>query len=238
MKMIARIHEALNEMKWSPQPRITVEVALLSLCRPEAAGQVQQTKAVAVPVDEGRLAQLEAKLAQVTAALAKGVPAAPAARPATKPVRPRPVAPVGEAVGALTADGDGQELWQGLLRELKAQNKAPALACLQQGRFVGMNQSQFVIAFTNSLMASLTARNYRKLCEEILANLAGRTLRLVAKGEDVPLAPPPVPQPRKTNLEEEAVPRVEVPPEERPPALAKAMEVFGDNIVAVEEENS
>ena len=32
--------------------------------------------------------------------------------------------------------------------------------------------------------------------------------------------------------------RVEIPPEDRSPALAKAMAVFGDNIVAVEEENS
>ena len=241
MKMIARIHEAMNEMKWSPQPRITVEVALLSLCRPEAAGQMQQLQAVAAPVDEGRLAQLEAKLAQVTAALAKGVPAAapaPAARPALRPAQSRPAAPVGEAVGSLTADSDGQQLWQGLLQGLEDQNKAPALACLRQGRFVGMNQSQFVIAFGNSLMASLTARNYRKVCEEILANLAGRPLRLVARGEDAPIAPPPAPRPKKQPVQEETVPKVEIPPEERTPALATAMKYFGDNIVAVEEENS
>lgn len=36
-RMIGRLHEAMTEMKWSPQPRITVEVALMALCRPDAA---------------------------------------------------------------------------------------------------------------------------------------------------------------------------------------------------------
>ncbi|MBO6292308.1 MAG: DNA polymerase III subunit gamma/tau, partial [Selenomonas sp.] len=161
--------------------------------------------------------------------------AAPAARPAPRPVQAR-AASASEPVGALTADESGVQLWNGLLQELKAQNKAPALACLQQGRFVGMNQSQFVIAFGNSLMASLTSRNYRGLCEGILANLAGRSLRLVARGEDAPVAPPPVPRPKQPPVEEPH--KVEIPPEKRSPALAKAVEVFGDNIVAVEEENS
>ena len=245
MQMIGRLHEALSELKWSPQPRITVEVALLSLCRHEAAvAQVGTVQAAAASVDEARLAQLEAKLAQVTAALAKGaaVPAQPVAsgaRKAPRPSAPRPMVPAGEPVGTLTADDAGIGLWQGLLQELKAQNKAPVLACLQQGRFVGMNQSQFVIAFGNSLMASLTSRNYRALCEGILANLAGRPLRLVARGEDAPVAPPPVPKKRQQPAAQEVEPaRVEIPPEDRSPALAKAMEVFGDNIVAVEEENS
>ena len=245
MQMIGRLHEALSELKWSPQPRITVEVALLSLCRHEAAvAQVGTVQAAAASVDEARLAQLEAKLAQVTAALAKGAaaqaqPVASGARTAPRSSEPRPVVPAGEPVGTLTADDAGIGLWQGLLQELKAQNKAPVLACLQQGRFVGMNQSQFVIAFGNSLMASLTSRNYRALCEGILANLAGRPLRLVARGEDAPVAPPPVPKKRQQPAAQEVEPaRVEIPPEDRSPALAKAMEVFGDNIVAVEEENS
>jgi DNA polymerase-3 subunit gamma/tau len=207
-----------------------------------AAVKAPALQAAAAPVDESRLAQLEAKLAQVTAALAKGVAApaaAPASRPAPRPAPPRPAAAAGEAVGALTADNAGLELWQGLIQTLRSQNKAPTVACLQQGRFVGMNQSQFVIAFANTLMADLTARNYRKACEEILANLAGRPLRLVVRGEDRPIAPPPQPQNKpQPAVQEEEPARVEIPPEERTPALNKAIEVFGDNIVAVKEENS
>jgi len=61
----------------------------------------------------------------------------------------------------------------------------------------------------------------------------------VVRGEDRPIAPPPQPQnkPQPAVREEEPA-RVEIPPEERTPALNKAIEVFGDNIVAVKEENS
>ena len=77
-RMIARLHEAMTEMKWSPQPRITVEVALMELCRPEltasreaaekTAGSVPQA-ALRSPADEARIAKLEAALAQVTSLL-------------------------------------------------------------------------------------------------------------------------------------------------------------------------
>ncbi len=62
MQMIGRLHEAMNEIRWSPQPRITVEVALLSLCRQEEI-KARAGQAVAVQPggsDETRLAQLEA----------------------------------------------------------------------------------------------------------------------------------------------------------------------------------
>ena len=243
MQMIGRLHEAMNEIRWSPQPRITVEVALLSLCRQEEI-KARAGQAVAVQPggsDETRLAQLEAKLAQMSAALAKGVKAAPAAASVSQPVPrqapARRAVPVAETMDNLTAGGEGESLFQELIQTLRSQNKAPTVACLQQGRFIGMSDSQFVIGFGNSLMASLTMRNYRKQCEEILESLAGRPLRLVARGEDAPLPPPPAPQPKKQPVQEEAAPpKVEIPPEELSPALSKAMEVFGDNIVAVEEE--
>ena len=243
MQMIGRLHEAMNEIRWSPQPRITVEVALLSLCRQEEI-KARTGQAVAVQPggsDETRLAQLEAKLAQMSAALAKGVKAAPAAASVSQPVPrqapARRAVPVAETMDNLTAGGEGESLFQELIQTLRSQNKAPTVACLQQGRFIGMSDSQFVIGFGNSLMASLTMRNYRKQCEEILESLAGRPLRLVARGEDAPLPPPPAPQPKKQPVQEEAAPpKVEIPPEELSPALSKAMEVFGDNIVAVEEE--
>ena len=44
-QMIGRLHEAMNEMKWSPQPRIKVEVAMMALCRQDlAAGKESQSQ--------------------------------------------------------------------------------------------------------------------------------------------------------------------------------------------------
>ncbi len=38
MQMLARLHETTQELRWSPQPRITVEIALLALCKGELGG--------------------------------------------------------------------------------------------------------------------------------------------------------------------------------------------------------
>ena len=251
MQMLTRLHGAMTEMKWSPQPRIAVEVALLELCRGEvaaaspAAGTIGQQASGQGAASEARLAQLEAQLAQLSAAVAKGAAAAPAAVKPLRQVAARAAAaPVSaarpETAPAAVIDGQGQELWQQLLQTLQQRNKPQILACLQGGgRFAGLGDSHFHIRFSSSLMASLTMRNYRRTLEEILAELAGRPLQLVARGEDLPPAPPsppkkpskpePVPEPGTTHIE--------VPQEERPPALDAAVQIFGDNIVAVEEEN-
>lgn len=96
MAMIKRLHEAMAELRWTPQPRITIEVALLSLCRPmagegSAAAQMYGASPAAsaaaltapAPNDTARIARLEAELAALKAAFAAGGRAAPA--PASAP---------------------------------------------------------------------------------------------------------------------------------------------------------
>ena len=241
MQMIKRLHEAMNEMKWSPQPRITVEVALLALCRPEAAA-VNPAAAPAAAADP-RIAQLEAKLAQVTAALAAR-PAAPAAA-AKAAVRPAPpvqaqTAPLPAPLEVTAADA---EVWDTLLRRLRETNKMPILACVQQGSFAGMTEKQFFIQFKGSLMASLTMRNYRQQLEALLQEITGRELHLSCSGEDMPMAPPPRPKPKpraeSIPLPEEPptipVDLNDIPPEERAP-LETAFNYFGDHVVEIEDD--
>ncbi|SFI27017.1 DNA polymerase-3 subunit gamma/tau [Selenomonas ruminantium] len=241
MQMIKRLHEAMNEMKWSPQPRITVEVALLALCRPEAAA-VNPAAAPAAAADP-RIAQLEAKLAQVTAALAAR-PAAPAAA-AKAAVRPAPpvqaqTAPPPAPLEVTAADA---EVWDTLLRRLRETNKMPILACVQQGSFAGMTEKQFFIQFKGSLMASLTMRNYRQQLEALLQEITGRELHLSCSGEDMPMAPPPRPKPKpraeSIPLPEEPptipVDLNDIPPEERAP-LETAFNYFGDHVVEIEDD--
>ena len=241
MQMIKRLHEAMNEMKWSPQPRITVEVALLALCRPEAAA-VNPAAAPAAVADP-RIAQLEAKLAQVTAALAAR-PAAPAAA-AKAAVRPAPpvqaqTAPPPAPLEVTAADA---EVWDTLLRRLRETNKMPILACVQQGSFAGMTEKQFFIQFKGSLMASLTMRNYRQQLEALLQEITGRELHLSCSGEDMPMAPPPRPKPKpraeSIPLPEEPptipVDLNDIPPEERAP-LETAFNYFGDHVVEIEDD--
>ena len=251
MAMLKRLHEALTEVKWSPQPRITVEVALMALCNPAASNTSgQQMRAAAT--DDGRLAQLEAKLAQMAAQLAAR-PAVAAQAPSggvSASKRPAPVArpvtadsttaqqPVEPAVPITASDA---EVWDNLLKTLKERNKMPVFACMNQGQFAGMSDTQFYVKFKGVLMADLAMRNYRNVLEEILQELTGRTLRLHCSGEDMPIMQPPKPVKKKTVSPpppEEPSIHVDLdamPPEERAP-LEKAFEIFGDHVVEIEDD--
>ncbi|MGO5131318.1 DNA polymerase III subunit gamma/tau [Mitsuokella jalaludinii] len=264
-RMIRRLHEAMTEMKWSPQPRIAVEVALMSLCREEEqreslSRQAAPASAGGVREGEARLAALEAKLAKVTAALAaaqqgqKGSPipaAAPAAssagrkRVAASPAQTVPV-PGAATVPTETAavNQEGLALWQQLFDQLRARHKAPIIACIQNARFTGMSEHQFHMSMQSDLMASLVMRNYRKAIEAILLDLTGREMRIICTGENAPRTPPPRPRPaagKAAQSKEPAAPKPEpadilqeVAPAERA-SLKKAFDVFGANVVGVED---
>ena len=217
-RMIARLHEAMTEMKWSPQPRITVEVALLSLCRLQPA--IQQGASPAAAVDSAandRIAQLEARLAQVTAALAAGTAKVSQPKPAqaqrAASVRVAPAeAPsvVAAAPETVTVRAEDTEVWNALLKKISDAHKAPMLACVSQGEFAGMTERQFLIRFKGTLMASLTMRNYRSQLEAMLQELTGRELHLSCSGEDLPMTPPPRPRKKK---------KIEPVVEQEPPTI-------------------
>ena len=251
MAMIKRLHEALAEIKWSPQPRITVEVALMALCNPVTSGAVPQVAGAVV--DDGRLAQLEARLSQMAAQLAarpmaaaaqngNRTPAAPRSAAAPQGAAPRTAVPVEtmpqEEVVPITASD--AEVWDKLLRTLKERNKMPVFACMNQGQFAGMSDTQFYVKFKGVLMADLAMRNYRSVLEEILLELTGRQLHLHCSGEDTPIMPPPKPVKKKAAPLPPEEPSIHVdleamPPEERAP-LEKAFEIFGDHVVEIEDD--
>ena len=222
-----------------------MEVALLTLCNPVESGAVPL--AAAPVVDDGRLASLEAKLSQMAAKLAArpAAPDQPAAKTAAIPqqsVRPMPIAASVQEVQAVPITASDAEVWDKLLQALK-ERKMPAYACVSQGQFAGMTETQFLVKFQGILVADLAMRNYRTLIEEILQELTGRSLRLHCSGENTPVAPPPRPVPKKKTLpplppEEPGIPvdLDSMPPEERAP-LEKAFEIFGDHVVEIEEDN-
>ncbi len=252
MQMIHRLHEAMNELKWSPQPRITVEVALLSLCRPEVAVVSDRSGAAETAPEDARLAQLEAKLAQVTAALVnvpKTVTAVPGSRSKVKPAEGKktPIqmdASLAEAVQVpqgVTAEGT--TVWQSLLETLRSQKKTPVLACVEKGEFRGMNETQFFLAFKSGFLKSRTEReDYRELLESILAEISGKSLRIYCSLEKAsPPPPPPVPPKRKVPIVPKE-PAVEVDfdnlSQEEQERLQAAIDVFGDHFVEPKKDES
>ena len=249
MQMIQRLHEAMNELKWSPQPRITVEVALLSLCRPEAALGESAVQAQTADTQEyARIAQLEAKLAQFTAALsAAPVPGKAAVNPvrnqppkAEQPASAPPAAVTAAVPQELTAEGS--QLWQSLLQTLKERKKTPVLACVEKGEFRGMNGTQFFIVFKSSFLKSRTERaDYRELLEGILTEITGTALQVICTLEKAAPPPPPPPKPKKkAPLLPPEPAKVEVDldnlSKDELANLEAATAVFGDHFVNMDEE--
>jgi len=244
MAVIHRLHEAMNEMRWSPQPRITVEVALLSLCH---AAEVQPAAAAAPQAAEsGRIEQLEARLAQLTAAVQQApraavpqaaAPARPAVQRAPQTAAPQPAS----AAELPQVTADGAALWQQVLQQLKNEDKKPILACVDKGTPRGMTDTQFFIVFHSRILKQLTERNYCRVLEPMLASFAGRELQLVCELELPAAAPKPAAKPKaKPKAVPEPEPRIQVDlnqlSEEERHRMEMAMHVFGDNIVEIKEE--
>ena len=224
MQMIGRLHGAMAELRWTPQPRITLEVALLSLCRgtgEEGRLSAGETKAAssgteAAPVSAGqasaetaRIARLEAELAALKAVVeARPAAAAPAPR-RTAPaaggaVRPAPAARAGapalsaETGPAVPLTPEGEALHKALLQRLQEAKRAPVLACINGASFAGLADGVFYLRFNSPFLAERTARaDYRDTIEKILADLSGEALSLSCiKPQDKP-TPPPAPKPKK-----------------------------------------
>ena len=265
MRMIRCLHEALAALKWSPQPRITVEVALLRLAQGKLdedgwkgganaanAGREAAAESPASPVgaagtgraaspaaDGARLAALEAKVAALSAALeGRGAKARRAAPKAALPAfMQRPAARETAAAPALPVTADGKAVFAKLLKALES--NAPAHACFKNATFSGMGTSTLSLGFGSSIMASM-AMHYQAEVEAILLDLTGQEMRLACTGEDRPMPPPP-------KKEQKAAPRTakkpakktidlaSLAPEERAP-LERAVDILGGTVELVEEE--
>ena len=242
MGIIAKLHSAVNELRWSPQARITVEVTLLEICNGGQTACHTSTSGA----DGEKIAGLERKVAQLAAALASvqktGGPVQTVAKPEAQPSRrPEPAqeiepAAVQTAVAApMTAAGN--KLWQELLQLLKSKGKASIMACLKDAIFAGTNETQFMVAFKSKMLLELVQKNYARTIEQFLAELSGRSLQLVcvrASGIVQPAAAKPVAKPAETKPAG-APNAAELSPEEKA-NLQVAVNTFGDHFVPLEQE--
>ena len=265
MAMIARLHEAMAELRWTPQPRITLEVALLSLCSAGAATQAagaSLTAAAPAPAEAARIARLEAELAALKAAVAaqetKAAPASSAAPPASARAASGPAKATPSSMAALSAapppasaapDPAGEKVYAELLRRLQEQRRISVLACLKDAFFAGSGAGIFRLGFLSSLLARRTARDdYRKIIEALLLEIAGEPLALSCEAKEMPPpAPPPAPKkkpplaavealkPKEPKLKPMEIDESELSPEERS-RLQSAVAFLGAKPVDLPEE--
>ena len=243
--IIRRIHEATNEVKWSPQPRIAVEAALLEICQRDNLMNTASTMGMGSSVqsvDDGRIAQLEAKLARMMGMLKSGGAAGNGATVkdsvATIPSAAKVTTAVAKPIQvAANITEDGVELWQRTLDNLRSTGKEQVMACLQNCTFMGLNDVQFVLGTPKGVIKGLLERIYRKNIEEAFNGVSGLNLSLVCQEvENVP-----EPTPRKGDIQEDVPPPTdddfgisELQDDEKE-RLDKAVDVFGDGFVHPED---
>ena len=210
---IQKVHEAVSEIKWATQPRITAEVLFLKLCWQNEANQsdnavnTKMSSDVFVPsaqnsVSSTKITALEqqiARLDRIVKALSTQVATLNEKQEQIKvPVNSVPVAPIAadrkqktfiKEVTPQTAvplsNADIAAIWQNVLAGLNARGKTSVVACVKWAVPYQLVNNQFFVHFDSTFLQARTQQDdYRQLIEEVLYDVTVQKLRLVCTCQD------------------------------------------------------
>ena len=234
VEYIKSIHSVINELRFSPQPRITLEVLLVTLCNVNLQqnqtallrriemleenlknGNIKSSESVAVKVVVPRVEPVVAETSAVVSANDHKVDSSEVALEA---VTIKPMPPVNLSVNNLAAT----DLWEELLRDLAKEGKMSIMACVKQGNLIALENDLAVIEFSTPFLKERTEKDdYREIIEGIIQKKCGKNIRIkcVLVGEMA--------------LKKEEVINVAKPEtiNEDHPTLKAAIKMFGDNII-------
>jgi DNA polymerase-3 subunit gamma/tau len=246
VEMLEVLHSTANETKWAAEPRIAVEMALITLCR-RAAGTDITALIERVTVLEARLAnQPEAAASIVSARPVQPISISPKQasvspeppqqqqqssrqeRPSV-PAKATAAPPLPEAPSS--SIGNLNEIWAAVLKELLTSGKRSVHACVMQGHLTALTDSQAMVRFAASFPKERTEKDdYRAIVEKTIAQITGQQVKLICSlGQDTPVAKPTASPP--------PVPAVQSDPGINHPAVKQAQMMFGGTVIKVEEEN-
>ena len=222
VKMIQGLQLAVNETKWTTETRITVEMALLAVCRRGAGADLTALAE--------RVAALEAVLSG--AGESKPFPqiVTPKASPAHSAEIPRPKreAAVGrlEQPAAMAAGADPEEVWDAVLKDLLTSGKRSVHACVSQGRLKVLNDAQATLQFSSAFAKERSEKeDYRAIIEKALSQVLGRQVKVsCALGAAAP------------RIKEETLSPASPSENEQHPALNQAIKMLGGTVI-IEEKN-
>ena len=235
VEYIKSIHSVINELRFSPQPRITLEVLLVTLCNVNLQqnqtallqriemleenlknGNIKSAESVAVKVVVPRVEPVVAETSAVVSANDHKVDNSEVVLEA---VTIKPMPPVNLSVNNLAAT----DLWEELLRDLAKEGKMSIMACVKQGNLIALENDLAVIEFSKPFLKERTEKDdYRDIIEGIIQKKCGKNIRIkcVLVGE-------------MALKKEEEVINVAKPEtiNEDHPTLKAAIKMFGDNII-------
>ena len=218
------LSSADSEARWSPQPRLLLEIALIRLCRPEMDPTLEGLRS--------RLSALEQRLGEGAAPPPQPMPPAPATRPAPPP--PASAPPVREvtskgptnaapepAVVAVALE-DVRRSWARILEEVK-KTKMFCHALLIEGVPLGVEGDHLVIGLRsgyNFHLDNLHRPENRTVVEDAIERVLQQHLRL-----------------RCTMLAGDAEPHMsgQAVTAQTDPVVAKAMQLFGAEVVEIKD---
>ena len=234
VEYIKSIHSVINELRFSPQPRITLEVLLVTLCNVNLQqnqtallrriemleenlknGNIKSAESVAVKVVVPRVEPVVAETSAVVSANDHKVDSSEVVLEA---VTIKPMPPVNLSVNNLAAT----DLWEELLRDLAKEGKMSIMACVKQGNLIALENDLAVIEFSTPFLKERTEKDdYREIIEGIIQKKCGKNIRIkcVLVGEMA--------------FKKEEVTNVAKPEtiNEDHPTLKAAIKMFGDNII-------
>ena len=234
VEYIKSIHSVINELRFSPQPRITLEVLLVTLCNVNLQqnqtallrriemleenlknGNIKSAESVAVKVVVPRVEPVVAETSAVVSANDHKVDSSEVVLEA---VTIKPMPPVNLSVNNLAAT----DLWEELLRDLAKEGKMSIMACVKQGNLIALENDLAVIEFSTPFLKERTEKDdYREIIEGIIQKKCGKNIRIkcVLVGEMAFKKEEVINVAKSETINEDH------------PTLKAAIKMFGDNII-------
>jgi DNA polymerase-3 subunit gamma/tau len=234
VKLVELFYQASSDARWSVDPRITAEMAILTACAREEVVAVAMPKAAtmatsAAPKTDRPISQFDA------AAAAKAPPevratvgppttsAAVSAQSAAMRTQPQLGSTAPAQAKGYTLDADGlARLMEELLKKVEQAGKRSVKAQLADARLAACSDGIATLVFQRDTIRERVAQDeIRKWLEELLGQIMSMPMRIqcVADRPAAKAVPASV-----TNQKEEI-----------PPVVLKVQQIFGGNITKIEE---
>lgn len=244
-----RLHQAINELKYTMRPRITAELCLFDLCRMEGSTlaalsmrieKLEQQLSQGVPVfaapavrtavpepavvTPSAAPQKEAAVQHNEAAVQPKQPTAPQPAAAEKPVKAKK-GTVAEYSGDWAA---GEEHWKKALEILAAEKKIAMVSCAKGGRVIGFENNLLRVAFKAKFNCERMKKDdYREAFEDALLRTSRQSIKLeCVAADEISRKQPPAQEPVKSEKQE--LPQVDV--STVAPNIQKALAVLGGTL--------
>lgn len=226
---IKNIHEGINELRFSPQPRITLEVLLVTLCnlnmKKNHAALLERIEILEAKIKNGVVPQSSIKQTKMLTENISSQKSDEVAQIKSDEVYEVPeeskIEP--EKIQRVQFSGNGDKIWEGLLNDLANSGKMSILACVKQGNLIVIENNQAIIEFSTVFLKERTEKDdYREIIEEIMKKISGQEIKIkcVLKGEVVN---------RKPSNDDHVA---EVKVDKDHPSLKAAIKMFGDNVIS------